>query len=139
MASEALEQPEVHRRTPAATKGAAVIAAGILVIEVIGAAAMWVPVPFAWLWIGGQVYRLTGSLAADGAVAFLGFVATVVLLLAALRRLDRLWVVLRKRTGYDQEDGALAEVVTVTAAFGLVAFLLWYYFFSSAYVLPFMG
>ena len=100
---------------------------------------MWVPVPFAWLWIGGQVYRLTGSLAADGAVAFLGFVATVVLLLAALRRLDWLWVVLRKRAGYDQEDGALAEVVTVTAAVGLVAFFLWYYFFSSAYVLPFMG
>jgi hypothetical protein len=139
MASEALEGPEVHRRTPAATKGKATIAAVILGIEVIGAAAMWVPVPFAWLWIGGQVYQLTGSLAADGAVAFLGFVATVVLLIAALRRLDRVWVVLRKRAGYDQEEGPLSAVVTVTAAFGLVAFFLWYYFFSTAYVLPFMG
>jgi hypothetical protein len=99
---------------------------------------MWAPIPFAWLWIGGRIYAATGSLAADGFVGFLGFVATVVVLVAGLRRIDATWIGLRRQAGYDQKEGALQEVVTISGAFGIVAFGLWYYLFSHAYVLPFM-
>jgi hypothetical protein len=32
----------------------------------------------------------------------------------------------------------LQEVVAISGAFGIVGFVLWYYLFSHAYVLPFM-
>jgi hypothetical protein len=111
---------------------------GLLAVETLGALLMWAPIPLAWLWIGGRVYSATGSLAADGFVAFFGFVATVVLLVAGLRRVDSFWIALRRRAGHDQDEGALSEVVAISAAFGIVGFMLWYYLFSHAYVLPFM-
>jgi hypothetical protein len=113
-------------------------ASAVLALEVLGALLMWAPVPLAWLWIGGRVYAATGSLAADGFVGFLGFIGTLIVLVALLRRLDDLWLGLRRAAGYDQREGALQEVVTISGAFGLVAFTLWYYVFSHAYVLPFM-
>ena len=110
----------------------------ILVLEAVGSLAMWAAIPLAWLWIGGRVYALTGSLAADAAVAFFGFVGTLLVMLSVLRRLDRGWIALRRQAGYEQEDGALSQVVTVSVTFALVVFFAWYYFFSDAYVLPFM-
>jgi hypothetical protein len=112
--------------------------AAVLALEAIGAVLMWGPIPLAWLWIGGRVYAATGSLAADGFIGFAGFVATVVLVVAALRRVDALWIGLRRRAGHDQKEGALQEVAAISGAFGIVAFMLWYYLFSHAYVLPFM-
>jgi hypothetical protein len=112
--------------------------AAVLAVETIGTLLMWAPIPFAWLWIGGRVYAVTGSLAADGFVGFLGFVGTVVLLVAGLRRIDAVWIGLRRQAGHEQKEGALQEIAAVTGAFGIVAFMLWYYLFSHAYVLPFM-
>jgi hypothetical protein len=110
----------------------------LLALEALGALAMWAAIPLAWLWIGGRVYRLTGSLGADAAVAFLGFVLTLLVAVSLLQRLDRRWVALRRRTGHEQEDGAITEVVTVSATLALLVFAAWYYLFSHAYVLPFM-
>ena len=112
--------------------------AAVLVLEVLGSLSMWALIPLAWLWIGGQVYGATQSLAADGAVAFLGFSATTWLVMAALNRLDNLWVELRRRAGHDQTEGALTRVVVVSATFGIVLFLLWYYVIQRAYIIPFM-
>ena len=99
---------------------------------------MWAAIPLAWLWIGGRVYSLTGSLGLDLGVAFLGFVLTLFLALSGLRRLDRSWIELRRRSGYEQKEGALPQVVTVSATLALVMFIAWYYLFSHAYVIPFM-
>ena len=55
----------------------AVAGAALIALEGFGTVLMWAPIPLAWLWIGGRVYTVTGSLGADLAVAFLGFVATV--------------------------------------------------------------
>src|SRR3954468_6402280 len=115
-----------------------VASAALLTLEAVGAVLMWAPIPFAWLWIGGRVYSGTGSLAADGFVAFFGFVASVVLLVAALRRVDGIWVILRRRAGHEQPEGALNEVVAISGALGIVGFAVWYYLLSHAYVLPFM-
>lgn len=122
-----------------AARGATSFACGLLIaLEAVGSLAMWAGIPLAWLWIGGRVYSLTGSLGADAAVAFLGFVGTLLLALSGLRRLDQGWIALRRRAGYDQEHGALPQVVTVSATLALLTFFAWYYLFSHAYVLPFM-
>jgi hypothetical protein len=110
----------------------------VVVVEAAGAVLLWGPIPLAWLWIGGRVYSLTGSLAADGFIGFAGFVASVLLIVAALRRIDSVWISLRRRAGYNQDEGALQEVAAISGAFGIVGFVLWYYLFSHAYVLPFM-
>jgi hypothetical protein len=99
---------------------------------------MWAPIPLAWMWVGGQVFSATGSLAADGAVAFLGFMATTWLAMAALNRLDAVWVALRRKAGHEQKQGALTQVVVVSATLGILVFLAWYYVIERAFVLPFM-
>src|SRR5439155_9134854 len=57
-------------------RAAKAASAGVLAVEAIGSLLMWAPIPLAWLWVGSRVYNATGSLAADGGVAILGFLAT---------------------------------------------------------------
>jgi hypothetical protein len=122
----------------AAQYSTAVVCALLLALEALGSVVMWAGIPLAWLWIGGRVYSATGSLGLDLGVAFLGFVLTLFLALAALRRVDQGWIVLRRRAGYEQKEGALPQVVTVSATLALIMFTGWYYLFSHAYVIPFM-
>jgi len=115
-----------------------VTAAAVLVLEVVGSLLMWAPIPFAWLWVGGRVYAATGSLAADGGAVLLGFIATVTAAMVALNRVDAVWIRLRQRAGHDQREGALTQVVVVSATLGLVVFGVWYYILSDAFIIPFM-
>jgi hypothetical protein len=115
-----------------------VACAALLALEAVGSLAMWAGIPLAWLWIGGRVYSVTTSLGADLGVAFLGFVLTLFAALWGLRRIDRGWIALRRRAGYEQEEGALPQVVTFSATLALLIFIAWYYLFSHAYVIPFM-
>jgi hypothetical protein len=107
-------------------------------VEILGSLLMWAPAPLAWIWVGSQVYIATGSLVLDGGVVLLGFLGTWVLVMKALARVDGLWVALRRRAGHDQPQGALVQVVVVSATLGLMLFLLWYYVIGKAYVIPFM-
>jgi hypothetical protein len=120
------------------TRLTAAACAVVLAIETLGTLLMWVPIPLAWLWIGGRVYSATGSLAADLFVAFGGFIATTLLAVAVLNRVDGVWVALRRRAGHDQESGALPQVAVVSGTFGMIAFLLWYYLLAKAFIMPFM-
>jgi hypothetical protein len=123
----------------AVARGATSAACGaLLALEALGSVVMWAGIPLAWLWIGGRVYSLTASLGADIGVAFLGFVLTLFAALSGLRRIDRGWIALRRRAGYEQEEGALSQIVVVSATLALVMFIGWYYLFSHAYVIPFM-
>ncbi len=112
--------------------------AAVLAAEAFGTLLLWAPLPFAWIWIGGRIYALTGSLFADGAVALLGFSLSAWMAMRGLARLDQAWITLRRRAGYAQSEGALTQVVVVSATLGIGAFLLWYYLFSKAFILPFM-
>jgi hypothetical protein len=109
----------------------------VLAVEAVGSLLMWAAVPLAWLWVGGRVYTATGSLAADLGTAFLGLLATAVVLMRALVRLDRGWVALRRAAGQDQVDGVLTRIVIVSAALAILAFLIWYYVLTTAFVMPF--
>ena len=110
----------------------------LLAVEALGSIAMWAGIPLAWLWLGGRVYDLTGSLGADLGVAFFGFVGTLFLGLSGLRRVDQGWIALRQRAGDEQEEGALPQIVVASASLALLIFVAWYYLFSDAYVIPFM-
>ena len=110
----------------------------LLAAETLGTLLLWAPLPFAWIWIGGRVYAATGSLFLDGAVALTGFAASALLAMRGLARVDRTWIALRRRAGYAQSDGALTQVVVVSATLGLAGFLVWYYVLSHAFILPFM-
>jgi hypothetical protein len=110
----------------------------VLAVEVVGTLLLWAPIPLAWLWVGGRVFAVTGSLAADLGAAFFGFVATTILAMMALNRVDGLWIRLRRRAGHDQAQGALPQVAVVSATLALVVFVLWYYVFSKAFIIPFM-
>jgi hypothetical protein len=115
-----------------------VVCALVLAVEAAGTLLMWAPIPLGWLWIGGRVFAVTGSLAADLGAAFFGFVATTILAMMALNRIDRFWIRLRRRAGHDQTHGALPQVAVVSATLGLVVFVVWYYALSKAFIIPFM-
>jgi hypothetical protein len=122
------------RQRHAATLGAA----AVLALEVIGSLMMWAPIPVAWVWVGANAYRATGSFLVGASVWFLGFTATLCLVAAVLARLDRVWVRLRQRAGRGEAQGALTPVLVVTATFALAAFFLWFYVIGKAFVIPFM-
>ena len=141
--NERLSVPASPRGLTAAPLGppsraASAACTALLAAEVLGTAFMWALIPLVWMWIGARVNDATNSLAAGGGVTFLGFVATIMLAAAALARLDRLWVILRRRAGHDQTQGALSQVMIVSTAVGLLLFVIWFYFLSKAFILPFM-
>ena len=117
---------------------AAVGAAAVLMLEVLGALMMWGPIPVAWVWVGARAYDATGSFVAGASAWFLGFAVTLWMIAGALARLDRIWVRLRNRAGDAQAQGAMTQVIVVTATFALAAFFLWFYVIGKAFVIPFM-
>lgn len=127
-----------HRSTATRSTGAGAAAAALLGIEAVGTALIWVPVPAAWMWIGAQIYAATGSLLADMTVAFLGFVGSTLLIIAALNRLDGVWVGLRRRAGHEQREGALSQIVVISATLGIASFYAWFFVLGKAYLIPFM-
>jgi uncharacterized membrane protein (DUF485 family) len=120
------------------SRSASLACASLVGVEMLGSMLMWAPIPIAWMWIGARVYEATGSFALDLLVVLVGFLATTILTMRALARLDGYWVELRRRAGYDQRAGALTRVVVMSATLGLVGFMVWYYLLSHAFILPFM-
>jgi|SRR3712207_9564531 len=117
---------------------ASIAAGALLVLEAIGTIAMWAPIPVAWFWVGGRVFVWTGSLLLSGGVTFVGILATVVVAMSALTRLDAVWVALRRRAGHEQREGALTQVVVASATVAVAAFWVWFHIIEKAFVIPFM-
>lgn len=118
---------------------AAGAAGTLLAVEILGSLLMWGPVPLAWLWVGARAYDVSGSIVLDGSVVLSGFLATWIVVMGGLSRVDGAWVVLRRRAGHEQPQGALIQVVIASAALGILLFLLWFYVFERAFVIPFLG
>src|SRR3712207_3562600 len=119
-------------------RAAAVASLAILALEALGTLFMWVPIPVAWFWIGSHVFHATGSIMADGVVVLGGFLITVIAVLKVLARLDLVWVELRRRAGHDQREGALNQVVIVSATFAIVGFWVWFHIIENDYIITFM-
>jgi hypothetical protein len=104
----------------------AVLAAVVLVLEVLVCLTLWGPQPVAWLWVGSQVDYQTGSVTLGILVAFGGMLATLMLTLALASRMDRVWRILRRAAGHEQQEGILPRIFAVTAIVALIAFGIWF-------------
>ena len=90
--------------------------AGILVVETLLCATLWGPQPAAWLWLGSQLYHETDSIGLAILVAFVGMLTTILGTLAIAMRLDRLWKIVRRASGHEQEKGALEAIFVISMA-----------------------
>jgi hypothetical protein len=102
------------------------LAAFVLLVETLVCLTLWGPQPLAWLWVGSQVDYQTGSVSFGILVAFVGMIATLMLTLALLVRLDAIWKVVRRAGGIDQREGVLPRIFMVTAIVAALAFGFWF-------------
>ncbi len=103
----------------------AVFAGSILALMGLVAATFWGPIPMAWLWVGAQVQYRTDSVSLAILVAFVGMLATLLLGLAAMRRLDQFWILVRRAAGHDQKQGVIGPVFATAAVIGTTLFCIW--------------
>jgi hypothetical protein len=104
----------------------AVLAAGILVVETLLCATLWGPQPAGWLWLGSQLYHETDSIGLAILLAFVGMLTTILGTLAVAMRLDRVWKIVRRASGHEQEKGALETIFVISMAVAGIAFVLWF-------------
>ena len=102
------------------------LAVFVLVVETLVCLTLWGPQPAAWLWVGSQVDYQADSVTLGIAVAFAGMIATLMLTLALLVRLDAIWKVVRRAGGIDQREGALPRIFMITAVVAVLAFGFWF-------------
>jgi hypothetical protein len=100
-------------------------AASLLGLMGLVAATFWGPIPLAWLWVAAQVQVRTDSVSLAIALAFAGMLATLMLGLSAMRRLDAFWILVRRAGGHDQRAGMIGPVFAVAAVIGTTLFCVW--------------
>jgi hypothetical protein len=103
-----------------------VLAVGLLAVEVLLCLSLFGPQPLAWLWIGSQVDYLTGYVTAGIATILLGCLASLMLTMAAAKRVDHAWKLVRRAAGYRQERGALERIFAACVGVALVVFAIWF-------------
>lgn len=109
----------------------------LVAIMVTGSIVLWVGTPLLWLWIASQVQGATQSLGTALAVAFLGVIATVLVLAALLARLSETYRANRVARGLEDPGHALLEgVLVVSAGVTVAAFAVWFLFFAGAAPAP---
>jgi hypothetical protein len=91
----------------------------------------WGPLPVAWLWVGSQVDYQSGSVSLGIFVAFLGLLFTLLGGLVIMRRLDQIWILVRRAAGHDQRTGTLGLIFVLTAGIGGIAFTIWLVVFAG--------
>ncbi len=102
------------------------LAGGLLAVEVLLCLSLFGPQPIAWLWIGSQVDYLTGYVTAGIATIMLGCLASLMLTMAAAKRVDHAWKLVRRAAGHRQERGALERIFAVCVGVALVVFAIWF-------------
>ncbi len=86
----------------------------------------WGPIPLACLWLGSQANYLSGSVSLGLLVSFAALFSFLFGALAAMRRLDSAWMLVRRAAGHDQRTGALGRIFAVTVVICALGFLFWF-------------
>ena len=102
------------------------LAHGLLTLELVVCLSLWGPQPLFWIWFGSHAQYWTGSVSAGIVAAFIGMLCSLFASLAAARRLDHGWRLVRRAAGYRQERGVLERIFIITAAIVAVGFLFWF-------------
>ena len=103
-----------------------VLADCLLAVEILLCLSLLGPQPVAWLWVGSQVDYLTGYVTAGIATALLGSLASLMVTMAAAKRVDHAWKLVRRAAGHRQERGALERIFASSVAVAVVAFGIWF-------------
>lgn len=102
------------------------LAHALLAVELLLCLSLFGPQPLVWLWIGSQVDYLTGYVTAGISTVMLGCLASLMLTMAAAKRVDHAWKLVRRAAGYRQEQGALERIFAASVAVAAVAFTFWF-------------
>jgi hypothetical protein len=102
------------------------LAHGLLAVELLLCLTLFGPQPLAWLWIGSQVDYLTGYVTAGIATIMLGCLASLMLTMAAAKRVDHAWKLVRRAAGHRQDRGALERIFATSVGIALVVFAIWF-------------
>jgi len=109
----------------------------VVAIMLIGSLVMWIGTPVLWLWVGAQIEGAGGSVGTAVVAAFIGAVLTIILLATVLSKLSDVYRANQQARGREDPGHSVLEAVLVTSAgVALVAFLLWFFLFSGAEVVP---
>jgi hypothetical protein len=103
-----------------------VLAHALLAFELVLCLSLFGPQPVAWLWIGSQVDYLTGYVTAGISTVMLGCLASLMLTMAAAKRVDHAWKLVRRAGGHRQEQGALERIFATSVGVAGVVFLFWF-------------
>jgi hypothetical protein len=96
----------------------------------------WGPLPAAWLWVGSHVQYETNSVSVGILVAFIGLMFTLLAMLVLLRRLDHVWILVRRAAGYDQREGVMGRMFALVCIVGTAIFAFWFIVLSGAELAP---
>jgi hypothetical protein len=99
----------------------------LLAVEVLLCLSLLGPQPVGWLWVGSQVDYLTGYVTTGIATAMLGCLASLMVTMAAAKRVDHAWKLVRRAAGHRQERGALERIFAISVAAAAVAFCIWFF------------
>lgn len=102
------------------------LAGALLLLEALVGLSIFGPQPYAWFWIGSQVQYLTGSASAGIATILFGSLATLMLTVVVMKRIDEAWVLVRRASGYRQREGVIERIFAVCVAVSGVLFLFWF-------------
>jgi hypothetical protein len=107
------------------------LAVAIVALEVFVNLLFWGPLPVGWLWVGSQVDGATDSTFLGITVAFFGLLFTLIIGLMVLRRLDIMWILVRRAAGYDQKNGMVVRIFAISAVIGGTLFFSWLLFIGG--------
>jgi hypothetical protein len=119
--------PEVEPGSQRRRRWDALLAHGLLAVELLLCLTLFGPQPLAWFWIGSQVDYQTGYVTAGIAVIMLGCLASLLLTMALAKRVDHAWKLVRRAAGHRQERGALERIFTLSVGVALVLFTIWFF------------
>ena len=89
------------------------------------------PQELGWLWVGSQVEGATQSLGAGLAVAFAGSVVSILATAWTARRLDALWLAVRRGAGARPTYGLFEPAMVLGTGLALIAIAVWILIFAG--------
>jgi hypothetical protein len=114
-----------QRGTPARQTIDRGVAALVLLAMVLVCLTFYGPLPVVWLWVGGHVQGQYDNVGFAIVVTFFGLMTSYLIGLVILKRLDHLWILVRRAAGYDQRSGMLVPIFASSAVIATVIFSVW--------------
>jgi hypothetical protein len=106
-------------------------ATGILAVMTLIGVSFWGPVPAGCMWIGSQVSYWADSLMLGIVTAFFAMLVALFFGLILMKRLDHMWILVRRAAGHDQREGAIGRIFAISAGIGVVLFTIWLLVFAG--------